>query len=68
MTRFRHCAVRLLQCIQNSKILALTSRITDMAVTLTEKGQITIPLAIRKRLGLKAGMRFSSLNPMAMLG
>lgn len=29
-----------------------------MAVTLTEKGQITIPLAIRKRLGLKPGMRF----------
>lgn len=28
-----------------------------MAVTLTEKGQITIPLAIRKRLGLKPGMR-----------
>lgn len=28
-----------------------------MAVTLTEKGQITIPLAVRKRLGLKPGMR-----------
>lgn len=28
-----------------------------MAVTLTEKGQITIPLAIRRRLGLKPGMR-----------
>jgi AbrB family looped-hinge helix DNA binding protein len=28
-----------------------------MSVTLTEKGQITIPLAVRKRLGLKPGMR-----------
>lgn len=28
-----------------------------MAVTLTEKGQITIPLALRRRLGLKPGMR-----------
>ncbi len=28
-----------------------------MAVTLTEKGQITIPLAVRRRLGLKPGMR-----------
>lgn len=28
-----------------------------MAVTLTEKGQITIPLKIRQRLGLKPGMR-----------
>jgi bifunctional DNA-binding transcriptional regulator/antitoxin component of YhaV-PrlF toxin-antitoxin module len=28
-----------------------------MAVALTEKGQITIPLVIRKRLCLKAGMR-----------
>ncbi len=28
-----------------------------MAVTLTEKGQITIPLALRKRIGLKPGMR-----------
>lgn len=28
-----------------------------MAVTLTEKGQITIPLSVRKRLGLKPGMR-----------
>lgn len=28
-----------------------------MAVTLTEKGQITIPMAVRKRLGLKPGMR-----------
>ncbi len=28
-----------------------------MAVTLTEKGQITIPLAVRKRLGLKPGMK-----------
>ncbi len=28
-----------------------------MAVTLTEKGQITIPMAVRRRLGLKPGMR-----------
>ena len=28
-----------------------------MAVTLTEKGQITIPLPVRRRLGLKPGMR-----------
>lgn len=28
-----------------------------MATTLTEKGQITIPLAVRQRLGLKPGMR-----------
>lgn len=30
-----------------------------MAVTLTEKGQITIPLAVRRRLGLKPGMRLA---------
>ena len=28
-----------------------------MAVTLSEKGQIKIPLKIRQRLGLKPGMR-----------
>jgi AbrB family looped-hinge helix DNA binding protein len=28
-----------------------------MTVTLTEKGQITIPMAVRRRLGLKPGMR-----------
>lgn len=30
-----------------------------MVVTLSKKGQITIPLAVRRRLGLKPGMRLA---------
>jgi antitoxin PrlF len=38
-----------------------TSKMTDIA-TVTSKGQVTVPIAVRKRLGLKEGDRLAFVN------